>query len=151
MSFSISSKLCELLSRAENPALKESSWLSSVWDFCDYKIHASGVQDGHVGKSWTNLHPRRQQICDPVQFSSVTQSCLTICNPMNCSMPATLSITHSRNPPKPMSIESMMPYNHLILYRPLLLLPSIFLSIKVFSNESLVDIKKGHVKLNINS
>ena len=46
-----------------------------------------------------------------------------------------LSITNSQNPPKPMSIESVMPSNHLILCRPLLLLPSIFPSIRVFSNE----------------
>ena len=56
-------------------------------------------------------------------------------------MPATLSITNSRNPPKPMSIESMMPYNHLILCHPLFLLPSIFPSIRVFSNESALRIR----------
>ena len=48
---------------------------------------------------------------------------------------ASLSITNSRSPPKPMSIESVMPSNHLILCRPLLL-PSIFPSISIFSNES---------------
>ena len=49
---------------------------------------------------------------------------------------ASLSITNSRSPPKIRSIESMMPSNHLILCHPLLLLPSIFPSIKVFSSES---------------
>ena len=49
---------------------------------------------------------------------------------------ASLSITNSRSPPKPMSIELMMPSNHLILCRLLLLLPSIFPSIRVLSNES---------------
>ena len=49
---------------------------------------------------------------------------------------ASLSIINSQSPPKPMSIESVMPSNHLILCRPLLLLPSIFRSIRVFSNES---------------
>ena len=49
---------------------------------------------------------------------------------------ASLSITNSWSPPKSMSIELVMPSNHLILYRPLLLLPSIFPSITVFSNES---------------
>ena len=49
---------------------------------------------------------------------------------------ASLSITNSWSPPKPMSIELVMPSNHLILGRPLLLLPSIFPSIRVFSNES---------------
>ena len=54
---------------------------------------------------------------------------------------ASLSITNSRSPPKPMSIESMMPSNHLILCRPLLLLPSVFPSIRVFSNESALQIR----------
>ena len=52
-----------------------------------------------------------------------------------------MSITNSRSPPKPMSIESVMPSNHLILCRPLLLLPSIFPSIRVFSNESVLHIR----------
>ena len=51
---------------------------------------------------------------------------------------ASLSITNSQSLPKPMSIKSGMPSNHLILCHPLLLLPSIFHSIKVFSNESVV-------------
>ena len=54
---------------------------------------------------------------------------------------ASLSITNSRSPPKPMSVESVMPSNHLILCHPLLLLPSIFLSIRVFSNESALCIR----------
>ena len=49
---------------------------------------------------------------------------------------ASLSITNSRSTPKPMSIESVMPSNHLILCCPLCLLPSIFPSIRVFSSES---------------
>ena len=52
-----------------------------------------------------------------------------------------LSITNSRSPPKPMSIESMMPSSHLILGRPLLFLPSVFPSIRVFSNESALHIR----------
>ena len=55
-----------------------------------------------------------------VQF---TQSCPTLCDPMNHCVPGLLSITNSQSPPKPMSIESVMPSNHLILCRPLLLLP----------------------------
>ena len=54
---------------------------------------------------------------------------------------ASLSITNSWSPPKPMSIESVMPSNHLILCRPLLLLPSIFPNIKVFSDESALHIR----------
>ena len=58
--------------------------------------------------------------------------------PWTAAHQASLSITNSRRPPKPMSIKSMMPSNHLILCHPLLLLPSIFPSIRVFSNESAV-------------
>ena len=54
---------------------------------------------------------------------------------------ASLSITNSQSLPKPMSIESVMPSNHLILCRPLLLLPSIFPNIRVFSNESALCIR----------
>ena len=58
--------------------------------------------------------------------------------PWTAARQASLSITNSRSPPKPMSIVSVMPSNHLILCHPLLLLPSIFPSIKVFSNESVL-------------
>ena len=138
------------------------------------------------------------------QFSSVAQSCQTLCNPMNHSTPglhhqlpeftqthvhwvsdaiqpshplwsasppalnlsqhqfssvqllshvrlfatpltaacqASLSITNSQSPPQIMSIELVMPSNHLILCCPLLLLPSIFPSIRVFSNESALHIR----------
>ena len=54
---------------------------------------------------------------------------------------ASLSITNSRNLLKIMSIESVMPSNHLILHRPLLLQPSIFPNIRVFSNESILRIR----------
>ena len=70
-----------------------------------------------------------------LQFSSVAQSCPTLCDPMNCSTPASLSFTNSWSLPKPMSIESVMPSSHRILCRPLLL-PPILPSIRVFSNES---------------
>ena len=73
-----------------------------------------------------------------VHFSLVTQSCLTLCNLMDCSMPG-LPVHHQLL--KLMSTESAMPYNHLILYRPLLLPPSIFPSIRVFSNESVLHIR----------
>ena len=66
------------------------------------------------------------------QFSSVTQPCPTLCDPWNSAHQASLSITTSWSPPKPMSIESVMPSSHFILCRPLLLLPSNFPSIRVF-------------------
>ena len=64
-----------------------------------------------------------------------------LCNPMDCSMPSSLCFTVSRSWHKLMSIESVMPSNHLILCRPLLLLSSIFPSVRVFSSESAFCIK----------
>ena len=76
-----------------------------------------------------------------IQFSLVAQSCPTLCNPMDCSCPAFLSITISQSLLKLMSIELVIPSNHLILCRPLLLQPSIFPSIRAFSNESVLHIR----------
>ena len=74
-------------------------------------------------------------------FSWVAQSCPTLWDPMNCSTPG-LPLQHQPwSPPKLMSIESVIPSNHFILCRPLLLLPSIFPSIRVFSNESALCIR----------
>ena len=67
--------------------------------------------------------------------SSVTQLCPALCDPMNRSTPG-LPVHHQLPEFTQMSIESVMPSSHLILCRPLLLLPSIFPSIRVFSNES---------------
>ena len=76
-----------------------------------------------------------------VQFSSVTQLCPTLCDPMNHITPASLSITNSRSSLRLTSIESVMPSSHLILCHPLLLLPTIPPSIKVFSIESTLRIR----------
>ena len=70
------------------------------------------------------------------QFSSVTQSCPTLCDPMNHSTPGLPVHHHSRSSPKLLSIKSVMPSSHLILCHPLLLLPPTPPSIRVFSNES---------------
>ena len=72
---------------------------------------------------------------------SGVQSCLTLCNPMNCARQASLSFTISWSLFKLMSIESAMPSNHLILCSPLLLPTSIFPIILVFSNESALRIR----------
>ena len=61
--------------------------------------------------------------------------------PWTAACQASLSITNSQSSPKPVSIESVVPSNHLILCRPLLLLPSIFPSIRVFSKESALRIR----------
>ena len=76
-----------------------------------------------------------------IHFSSVTQSCLALWDPMNCSKPGFPVHHHSQIPPKPMSIELVMPSNHHILRCPLLLLPSILPSIRVFPNESALRIR----------
>ena len=76
------------------------------------------------------------------QFSSVAQSCLTLGNTMDLSHEASLSITNSWSLLKLMSIELAMPSNHLILCHPLLLLPSMFPSIRVFSNELVLRVKR---------
>ena len=88
-------------------------------------------------------------LCSHDHCCSVTQSCPTLCDPMDCSTPGLpvhhqlpeltqthVSFTMSWSLLKHMSIESVMSSDHLILCRPLLLLPSIFPSIRVFSNES---------------
>ena len=77
------------------------------------------------------------------QFSSVQSlSCVRLFEtPRTTACQASLSITNSQSQPKPMSIESVMPSNHLILYCPLLLLPSIFPNIRIFSNESAFHIR----------
>ena len=66
----------------------------------------------------------------------VAQSCPTLCDPMNCSTPASLSITSSRSSLKLTSIEVLMPSSHLILCPSFLLLPPMPPRIRVFSNES---------------
>ena len=75
----------------------------------------------------------------------IPESCPTLCDPTDCSVPGFPSFTISRNLLKLKSVESVMPSNHLILYHvhlifccPLLFLPSIFPSIRVFPNESVL-------------
>ena len=76
-----------------------------------------------------------------VRFKTDAQSCLTLCNPMDCSMPGFPVHHNSQSLLKLISIESVMPSNHLSLCCPLLLLPSIFPSIRVLSNESVLCIR----------
>ena len=82
-----------------------------------------------------------QNTISSVQFSSVTQSCPTLSDNMNCSTPGSLSITNPRGMLKLMSIVSVKPCNHLILCCPLLFLPSIFPNIRGFFNESALPIR----------
>ena len=76
--------------------------------------------------------------CSDIQFSSVTQLCPTL---WTAACQASLCITISWSLLKLMSIELVMPSNHLILYCPIFLLPSVFPSIRVFSNESVLRIR----------
>ena len=71
-----------------------------------------------------------------IQFSSVAQSCLTLCDPWTAARQASLSITNSGSLLKLMSIESVTPSSHLILCCPVLLLPSIFPSRKMSTRPS---------------
>ena len=78
-----------------------------------------------------------------IQFSSVQSlnHVQLFATPWTIGHQASLSITNSWSLLKLMSIKSVMPSNHLLLCRPLLLLPSIFPSIRVFSNESLLHVR----------
>ena len=80
-------------------------------------------------------------MCSGLQFlsNSVMSDSLQPHEPQHTRVPCL--ITNSQSPPKPVSIELVMPSNHLILCCPLLLLPSIFPSIRVFSNESALCIR----------
>ena len=95
------------------------------------------TQVSHI-VSKTLYRPSHQGSQLNIQFSSV-QSLSRVWHfvtPWIAARQASLSITNSRSSPKLMSIESVMPSSHLILCRPLLLLPPILLSIRIFSNES---------------
>ena len=92
----------------------------------------------HKKISESNFSPPLENICSYFSVSSV-QSLSRVqlfATPWTAARQASLSITNSQSPPKPMSIELMMPSSHLILCHPLLLLPPILPSIKVFSSES---------------
>ena len=97
-----------------------------------------------IGSYWTVLfficvfsnRTKIQQNFKICQFSSVTQSCPTFCDPMNCNMPG-LPVHHQIPEfTQTLVIELVMPSSHLILCHPLLLLPPIPPSIRIFSNES---------------
>ena len=88
-------------------------------------------------ESWEEAVRKQPRWFSSVQLLSRVQLFVT---PWTAAHQAFLSVTNSRSPPKLMSIESVMPSNHLVLCYPLLL-PSIFPSIRVFSNESVLRIR----------
>ena len=121
------------------------------------KSHGQGVLPGYSPRSHKtvrhDLAAKQQQrfsMCRTylrgqtgqlIQFSSVAQSRLTVCNPWTAAHQASLSTTNSQSLLKPTSVELVMPSNHLILCHPLRFLPSIPPSIRVFSNESALYIR----------
>ena len=86
----------------------------------------------HSSLPWITQHPPMSQFSSLQSLSRVQLSE----TPWTTALQASLSITNSQSPPKPMSIESVMPFSHPILCCPVLLLPPIPPSIRVFSNES---------------
>ena len=88
----------------------------------------------------TLLGHEKEQNC-VICCGSATKSCPAVCDPMDCSTPGFPVHHQLLEPAQLMSIESVIPSNHLILCHPLLLLPSIFPSIRVFSNESVLQIR----------
>ena len=99
---------------------------------------SSNPTPGHI---YRENHYSKRYMHPNIQFSLVTQSCLTLCDPWTAAHQASLSITNSQSLLKLMSIKSVMPSNHFILYCPLLLLPSLFPSIRVFFNELVLRIR----------
>ena len=92
----------------------------------------------HVQEVWIPHDLKKPKHSQSVQ----SLSCVWLfATPWTAACQASLSITNSQNLLRLMSIESVMPSNHLILCRPLILLPSIFLSIRVFSNASVLCIR----------
>ena len=117
-------------------------------DLCSMLCASLGVR-GLWGRLDTCICMAESLHCSPqtitiligYQFSLVAQQCLTPCEPWIEARQASLSIINSQSLLKLMSIESVMPSNHFILCYPLLILPLIFLSIRVFSNESVLHIR----------
>ena len=97
--------------------------------------------DKYTQENVMNVRP------NPAQWSSVhsLSHVRLFATPWTAACQASLSITRSQSLPKLMSIESVMPSNHLILCCPLLLLPSIFTNIRIFSNESALRIRWPHI------
>ena len=111
-----------------------------------YLTHAPCLitQKGSQARHHYSTEEQRTQATALNTFVGVVQSLSRVqlfSNPWTAACQASLSITNSWSLLKLMSIESVKPSNHLILFGPLLLLPSIFPSIRVFSSESVFCIR----------
>ena len=113
---------------------------SRSWGLGLHACLGTGVSSSPSHEVGVSLSPSMKEFSS-VQFSHSLMSDSLRPHGLRHDGQASLSITNSRGSPKLMSIESVMSSNHLILCRPLLLLPSIFPSIRVFSNESALHIR----------
>ena len=130
-----SSTLAWRIPWAEEPGRLQSIVLHRVGHDWSNSMHAHTPSWGGIGTgrdSHISSQSVSQFICSVMSDSAT---------PWTAARQASLSITNSRSLLKLMSIELVMPCNHLILYCPLLLLPLIFPSIRVFSNESVLCIR----------
>ena len=131
------------------PSWKKLSWCEGRHLPLSPEMNSSILQKFHYYPgTWDGFWKARFEgrafgLYSEFQFSSV-QSLSHVrlfATPWTAARPASLSITNSQSLPKPMSIVLVMPSNHLILCHPLLLVPSVFPSIRVFSSESVLRIK----------
>ena len=102
--------------------------------------HEASVFRGYSAQP-LNVKNKQNETQIIYQFTSDTQTCLALCNPMDYNTPGFPVYHQFPELAQTMSIESVMPSTHLILCYPFLLLPSIFPSIRVFSNEPILPIK----------
>ena len=115
----------------------------------DCSLPGSSVHGIFQARVFVGSHnwPKGTNIIRPITQSLMTwnfsdaQLCPALCDPMDCSMPGFPVHHHLQELAQSLSIESVMPSNHLIFCHPLLLLPSIFPSIGVFSNELVLCIR----------
>ena len=124
---------------------------SSSWYPITAHVHPAHRNDGFQGLVSTNFHKMdkglrqfmqsRRGLEPQAQNRDQWQRCDGVVTPQTAARQASLSFTISRSLLRSMSIESVMPSNHLILCHPLLLLPSVFPSIRVSSSESAVRIR----------
>ena len=114
------------------------SWTSHLYDYItQYHLVWGTVSYSYIHSSVKNVLVMK----DEYGFIQSLSRVWLFATPWTTERQASLSITNSRSPPKPMSIESVMPSNHLILCRPLLLLPPILPSIRVFCSKSALRIR----------
>ena len=134
-----------MIFNSQRGRLLNSFTILNIHFYLFYMLHFEDISYYLLGDTFSELYnclDCYNRDLEESQFSSVALlSHVWLCNPMTAAYQAFLSITNSLSLPKLMSIESVMPSNHHILCRPLILLPSIFPSIRVFSNESALRIK----------